>query len=162
MSRLNRKGPSMMSWWLPWTQDVLAPEPWICYLWPKQNLRHQVPQWQRLCSIHLCASLPLLSLHPDLVQCLPWSRPRQRRCSCLHVSVPIMDVCALCHTQFPLPLHVETVPILIWKFTHLRFSVSVVLGEMILPQARCDVWSRPPKEITAFLTNWVRKGVWLY
>ena len=99
MSRLNRKGPSMTSWCLPWTQDVLAPEPWICYLGPKQNLRHQVPQWQRLCSIHLCASLPLLSLHPDLVQCLPWSRPHQRTCSCLHVSVPIMDVvCPLSHS----------------------------------------------------------------
>ena len=138
---------------------MLAPEPWICYFWPKQNLRCCVPQWQTFCFLHLGTHLPLLSLSPRLS---PVSAMKLAPLEPGHLDVPvrILDRCVHHHTEFPLPLLVETVPISVWKTTHLLLLVHGVLGEMILPQARCDMSYRPSKWTDAFLNNCLRKGTW--
>lgn len=104
----------------------------------------------------------LFPFHPDLIPFLLGSRRHLRRLGCLDVSVPIVDMHALCHTQFSFPLLVGTVPIFIWKHTHLLFSVGVVLAEKILPQAHCVMWFRPPKGIIAFPNNWLPNSIWPY
>lgn len=81
---------------------------------------------------------------------------------CSDVPVPIVDRRALCHSQVPLPLLLETVCIFIWEPTHTLFSVHVAPGQTVLPLARHAVWIKPPQEFAAFLNNWFRKGMWPY